>query len=452
MKLLFHLLFFANLIGASLSEAANHYVKAGATGLGNGIDWTNAYIALPANLVRGDTYYISSGNYPSHTFEDPLSGSAIITIKKATSSDHGTETGWQAAYGTGQAVFNSILTFNTGNYIFDGQTRNESNWFDGTAYGFQVYHNNTLDQNIVIGPNGGPAANNITIQYVYINAPYHDLPTTQTIRQCAIDTDTYGGPQHSGLVFRRMYVYGSNNVWFLRSTDGAIVEYSASYGAASNGMNHGEVVNLYYSGVNAIIRYNQFKEEFIGDGGTALVAITDGGDGLQFYGNVADHFQVGDASVGFDGYGKGYTSNHNRVYNNTFANSVGYNAGTAWGGGVDNLVYNNLFINCPIVSFDSLGLGSADDYNGFSDSNARGEMNAVINIPTSVFSNYSGGDYRLASAVGPGYALAAPYNVDMLGVLRGASGMWDLGAFEYGGSAPSPTVILTAPLNLKITP
>ncbi|MGZ3815536.1 MAG: hypothetical protein ACXWRZ_02625 [Bdellovibrio sp.] len=450
MKLFFYLLLFYGLLGASFSKAANHYVRSGATGLGNGNDWTNAYSDLPVNLVRGDTYYIATGNYNEHTFEDPESGSAIITIKKAIPSDHGTDTGWQAIYGTGQAVFNSILTFNTGNYIFDGQIRNELNWFDGSSYGFQVYHNNTLDQNIVIGPNGGPAANNITIQNVYINAPYHNLPTNQTIRQLAIDTDTYGGPQHSRLIFRRMYVYGSNNVWFLRSTDGAIVEYSASYGAASNGMNHGEVVNLYYSGVNAIIRFNQFKEEFIGDGGTALVAITAGGDGLQFYGNVADHFQVGDASVGFDGYGKGYTSNHNRVYNNTFANSVGYNAGTAWGGGVDNLVYNNLFINCPIVSFDSQGLGSADDYNGFSDSDAHGEQNAMINISTSVFKNYSSGDFRLASPVGPGLTLTSPYNFDLSAITRGADGFWDLGAFEYKTNTPSPNPII-APTNLRVT-
>ena len=38
-------------------SAANHYIRAGATGLGLGTDWINAYTAIPATLIRGDTYY-----------------------------------------------------------------------------------------------------------------------------------------------------------------------------------------------------------------------------------------------------------------------------------------------------------------------------------------------------------------------------------------------------------
>jgi len=45
----------------SLLWAANHYVRAGATGAGDGSDWENAYTQLPPNLVRGDTYYIADG-------------------------------------------------------------------------------------------------------------------------------------------------------------------------------------------------------------------------------------------------------------------------------------------------------------------------------------------------------------------------------------------------------
>ncbi len=429
------------LFAAETAIAANHFIRAGAAGNNNGNDWTNAYTSLPSTLVRGDAYYIAGGNYSSYTFDDPVSGSSVITIKKAIASDHGTDTGWQASYGTTQAVFNSILRFNTGNYVFDGQIRNEANWFDGASYGFQVYHNNTELQNIVIGATSSSAASNVTIKNTYINAPYKTVSSTKTIRQYAVDTDTWGGNSpHTGLLFTRMYVRGSNNVWFLRNTNGAIVEYSASEGAKSTGANHGEVVNLYYTGANAIIRYNQWRDEYVGYGGTALVAITDPNNetanGLSFYGNTVWDFEVGDAAIGFNGY----SSNNNKVYNNTFIRGVGYNSGTAWGSGTNNLVYNNLYINCRTVNLDG-----AHDYNGFSDSNARSESHAQINIPTSILTNYSGNDFTLKSGTTAGMALSSPYNFDVKGMTRGTDKVWDRGAFEYGGQA---IAILQPPSNL----
>ncbi|WP_442496783.1 hypothetical protein [Methylobacter sp. sgz302048] len=448
-----------SLFATEAAIAANHYVRAGATGANNGNDWNNAYTSLPSTLTRGDTYYIAGGKYPAYTFDDPESGSSVITIKKAIASDHGTDTGWQATYGSTQAVFDSQIVFNRSNYVFDGQTRNENDWFDGASYGIQVYHSNQLNQNIIIGPNGGPAANNITVKNVYIDAPYKNLPSNQTIRQYAVDTDTYGGPQHTGLVFSRMYVRGSNNVWFLRSTTGAIVEYSASDGVVSNGANHGEIVNLYYSGINAVIRYNKFRNAYLDSGGTAIVAITDGpnpipgaGSGLEFYGNIVYNFQTGDASIGFDGYAKGFKTSNSKVYNNTFIGSIGGNAGTAFGGGANNLVYNNLFINNRGVGFDG-GPGTVNDYNGFSDSNARGQSHAQTNVPTSIFANFNSNDFSLKSPTNAGYSLSSPYNKDLLSNTRGTDGKFDIGAYEFGGSTQSATTgtsTLLPPTNLRV--
>lgn len=422
------------------AQAAIHYVSQGATGSGNGNDWTNAYKSLPSTLVRGDTYYIAAGNYPAYTFDAPVSGSTAITIKKATPSDHGTETGWQSSYGTNQAVFNSVLWFKTGYYTFDGQVRNESDWFDGAAYGFKIDHNNQ-DQNIRIADRDyGKAASGVVIKNTYVNAIVGNLPSN-TIRRYAIDTDTYGGAINTGLVFSKMFINGSNNVWFLRTTEGAVVEYSASSYARNNAANHGEVWNLFYSGNNAVIRYNKVKNAYEDNapvnGGTALVAITQA-DGVQFYGNVAWDFAVGDGVVGFDGY----SSSHNRVYNNTFIRSVGYNAGTAWGTGTDNLTYNNLFINCNSVS-----LAGTHDYNGFSGSNASGESHAQLNIPTSLFTNYSGNDFTLKSDTTTGLNLSSPYNVDLMGNMRGSSGTWSIGAFEF---VSGQLATLQPPSNLRI--
>src|SRR5262245_7797716 len=83
-------------------EAATRYVRAGAAGANTGADWTNAYSVLPATLVRGDVYYLADGSYPGYIFDDASSGTTLITIKKATVNDHGTDTGWLASYGDGQ--------------------------------------------------------------------------------------------------------------------------------------------------------------------------------------------------------------------------------------------------------------------------------------------------------------------------------------------------------------
>ena len=89
----------------SISQAATKYIRAGATGNNSGSDWTNAYTTVPATLVRGDTYYLAAGNYGSYVFDDPASGSTLITLKKAIATDHGTDVGWNSTYGAGQAVF-----------------------------------------------------------------------------------------------------------------------------------------------------------------------------------------------------------------------------------------------------------------------------------------------------------------------------------------------------------
>ena len=136
--LLLTLLLMLLVLGTVSAEAANHYVRAGASG--NGSDWANACAdftgpCAEASLVRGDTYYVADGTYAPRTFSTPASNNLVITIKKATVSNHGTETGWDITYGNGQATFAGQIHFTTSNWVFDGVTRNESDWFDYAAYG-----------------------------------------------------------------------------------------------------------------------------------------------------------------------------------------------------------------------------------------------------------------------------------------------------------------------------
>ncbi|MDP2941521.1 MAG: right-handed parallel beta-helix repeat-containing protein, partial [Candidatus Omnitrophota bacterium] len=91
------------------AQGADHCVRAGAAGSDTGVDWINAYTALPDVLVRGDTYYVAEGDYPQLRIDDDVNGNLWIYIKKATPSAHGPGTGWTDSYGDGQAVFPKIL-------------------------------------------------------------------------------------------------------------------------------------------------------------------------------------------------------------------------------------------------------------------------------------------------------------------------------------------------------
>jgi hypothetical protein len=423
---------------ASSQAQAVFYVRAGAAGASNGSDWNNAFPSLPSVLQRGATYYIADGSYGAYTFGTPESGSTVITIKKATIADHGTDVGWNDSYGDGQAVFSALLHFRTSNWVFDGATRNEANWFDGNSYGFRVNFTD-LNQQIKIGTLGGAPAHNVTLRHVFISAPT-SLPNS-TIRQYAIDTES--ATLTRNIVISRCGVYGGNNTFFIRNTEAPIVEYCAAERQRNNDYNHAETFNLYYNVNNAILRYNQVRD-FCTDGsrGTAVVAITYSG-GLQFYGNVISDFASGDGVVGYDGA----YSHNNRIYNNTFIRGVNGNSGLAFGAGTNNIIRNNLWINCSYIAF--MNGAKNHDYNGFTGSNAYGEPNAQINISTSIFANFNGGDFRLVAPTAAGVSLGAPFNVDLRGTARGADGTWDRGAYEYAANVPpdtnAPSVTLSAP-------
>lgn len=131
------------LIFPSISIAANYHVRSGCIYNGNGMAWVcaegaggvGAYNVLPSILTRGDTYYIADGNYPSYTVDDDVSGTLVITIKKATGIDHGTVTGWDSSYGDGQAFFAAPFNILTSYITFDGVTGLGSNY---GSYGFEV--------------------------------------------------------------------------------------------------------------------------------------------------------------------------------------------------------------------------------------------------------------------------------------------------------------------------
>jgi hypothetical protein len=136
LRLILILLCFASPV---LAQTTN-YVRAGASGANDGSDWANAFTSFPEPLVRGVTYMVADGSHPLPALNTANSGSDRITILKATIANHGTSTGWDNAYGDGQADLGSASA-TRGQYTIDGQTRNATNWNSGYGFKMSQYYN-----------------------------------------------------------------------------------------------------------------------------------------------------------------------------------------------------------------------------------------------------------------------------------------------------------------------
>jgi hypothetical protein len=446
-------------IGTASAQAQTFYVRAGASGSGG--DWANAYSALPATLVRGATYYVAAGTYGGYTFDDPESGSSVITIKKASAADHGTNTGWQAAYAN-QATFNGSFQFQASYITIDGTYRSECTaasqlktttcWRSG--YGFRF----TAPDPFSIGIAFTTSERNITIAYVEAIGSGNPLGSDRGVR-IALGS--------SYITISRSYIHdqGETNIHAFR-TNNLTVEYTwiarnCKYPSHCEGI----VANEGSSGL--IVRYSIFEDL----GSTAHIGTPTGGHpecgGAQqrdwyIYGNI---FTVG-AGTRTSGAGIVSIFDHNMsgdffFHNNTIVGvdsaAVGGTTGPGQGCIAAFTARNNLFVD---VGHD--GLRNISTTASF-----VGTHNGYWNSPNSVSgtNTYSGsgqalGDWRsfdfsltstAASTMPAGFALGSPYNQDMFGNIRGADGKWDRGAIEFGGSGGSPTSgAPTAPSNLRI--
>jgi hypothetical protein len=441
------------------AQGQTNYVNAAASGNGSGVDWHNAYTDLPASLQRGAIYYVAAGNYGSHFFNDAVSGTNLITIKKATVSDYGTATGWLAAY-TNQAVFVAPLKFRTAYYTFNGQVRNENNWFAATNYGFSIV-NATGDYNQAIKVGGMDAngaydcggaagANNVQIYYTAIIAQV--LPSSgAAVRSYQIDLES--ATVTTGFIASHCLVANGNNHFFLRSSSGSIVQYCGSTGALSDTDNHGEVFNLYYNTPNTVICYNIVKNNFSPGygptgyyGGTAVVALVTSTN-CAIYGNVFWNNATTDGVLGWNGVNNAYLAYNISFYNNTIVGgwgNQGVNLPQSSSGQVtdNNVAKNNIWYNAGSFTFESIN----HDYNATSASSAiSGESHSQANLPSSIFVSYSTGNFQLTVDTASGLSLSAPYNSDFSGNIRGASGIWDLGAYQFVGA-----VVLSPPTGLHV--
>ena len=358
-----------------------------------------------SSFVRGTTYVLAPGTYSGKTLNTPASGTQTITIK----SD-----------GTGQALFTGGITFNTSYWVFDGVTgptwsKNVSEYgfaFSGTiANPFAIY-------------NTSIAISDVTIAHVAAVAPSTD--TQKFFVQTNNSTKAV-----SNVTISHSLINGYQNGYWATSAGYTMANWTFEYNAALNGFssaaNHGEWINNNYGlAQNQVTRFNLFEGSSSGCMTGMIVANNNNNIGSKVYGNVFNNVK------GCNGLVTGTSAgqlNNAEVYNNTFVNS---NTGIAAfnGPGTGNVAYNNLFYNN--TNYDGVLL-TANNINTSS-------FTSTNNYTVSVNPFVSSTDFRLkASLAGAvGKSLAAPYNTDVNGNVRGVDGVWDVGAFEYVGTTQQP--------------
>jgi len=415
-----------------------HYIRSGASG--DGSNWTNALNALPADLERGHTYYIADGTYSGYTFNDGLDGTKYITIKKATASDHGNNTGWPIdnSYGDGSATFTGAINFNTGYYIFDGATRG-TDWQSG--YGFVIDRSAGTSGPCIGIPAYGTSTNvqNVSVKYCELigfvtgdtNAPdgFFMNPT---------------GAGNSNISMGYCYIHDVARCPFLgRNASDVTIEYCYIARNESTSPQHAEGISAYNAGSGPTnrwtVRWNIWKDVE----GTGIIVFS--GDSWKVYGNLFFHTTLSSnqgIGQGCVATWTGYSVTNAQVYNNTAVdlrlapdtNTTGiYFSNSSSNTG--NVAYNNIFYNCEDVSLDTYLTHSYNAFSNASSGSLAETGTGQYNLSSSIFTNYANDIFTLASSTDPGMTLSAPYNTDMLGIYRGAGGVWDRGAYEYEGSA-----------------
>ncbi|MCL4874213.1 tandem-95 repeat protein [bacterium] len=401
------------------------YVRADAAGDNSGSDWTNAFSSLPEVLLRGSTYYIASGEYPGYTFDDPMPENPelnFIYIKKAVPEDHGTDTGWEDHLGEGSAVFEATLTFKAGYYEIDGQAGGgPGSWKEG--HGIKVRHSGTSDQIKLIRVT--ERVSNLVFKHVEM---YFNQCET-----CSGQDIFYSLSGGSGWTFRNCYMHHAGRVILLTfsSTSDVLIENSMLERNGVSSTQHSEV--WIARDANNVILRNSVIADFVSTGGIIISR----GENWDIYGNIfiwtenwgrrSMNGAIGSLSSSTDYYARNVN-----VYNNTFVDLAEGGAGKIFPiyNEIGNVkAYNNLWYNSPATSF---GPDVEHNYNWFMNSNEGSIFESAMQAGEGdPFVDYENGDFRLSSGTEPGIALPDMYDTDMAGIVRGADGFWDRGAFEF---------------------
>lgn len=419
-----------------------HYINPGATGTGQGSDWYNAYRVIPDTLIRGDVYYLADGTYSGLILNTQASGILSITLRKATPSDHGTNTGWVDTLGDGQVVFTGTLDFTSPYWIIDGVTGGgaRNNWNENL--GMRIVEKRDAYALIRINYSGN--AHDISISHVDMEGKGSVSSIGGYYSNDGIAI--YNDAGNISLSHAWMHETGRCPVFITRSRN-VLFEHiyvSSYYGSPAV---HSEVMSAGQGPIGDITWRYSLITALRSTGGLMFNNIDQPDSHLYVYGNVFYHPPgvVWDVANGVIG---GWTSTSNSmnnvwVYNNTFVNIDQQSLTTLPLSFSGNRAYNNLFVNSQSPDFSRFG---EHDYNRFvASGSTHAEPNGAVDTRTDVFMDQDHLNFRLKMATEPGKPLDAPFNQDGWDTQRGTDGNWDRGAFEW-----EETPLLEPPSNLRV--
>lgn len=408
------------------SFGATVYCGPSNTGGGTGADFSNLIqFTDGTGFSRANEYVLVDGSYGARTLSEPVSGTTVISIRKASAADSAVA-GYSSTLHDGQASFGTI-TFTTDYWLLDGITRDSADWFDDTAYGISVRGTlfwRNLDAEV--------AGDNVTVRFVEAgNRAY-----TQTFATGDGNEAVYCGGFSAlvqDLIFEDCFFHNGGFAQ-LAGVDG--VEFTRCVFAAGYAKESIRGQNVAKNGIiRWCIFYNASQtnpDDMPPQGSTADIAIWDDGssgltsfDNWEIYGNVIwndkDIAHSGGVIIvgGNGGSWAGSSASNVKIYNNTIVGIQG--AFTAAiiliNGGSGNEVRNTIWYDC------------------FSTPSANPNTSNNSEESSDPFVNYAGGNFHLAAALA-GTSLSSPYNADMDGVTRGSDGVFDRGAFEFDAGVP----------------
>ena len=448
---------------------------------GNGSTWSVALDDLPTNLTRGNTYWIADGNYAWHEFRDTESGETYITIKKATATAHGSATGWDNAFGDGQAIWGTKLldTVNTdyelgpsflrGFYVFDGVVGSGG---DPDDYGFRINATDTTNaysQKLLGLPHVGNAAyqlDHITISHTAIIGQGYETYGEATIGSNAIYSNEADGGESYNITLSNNYLANTTSNIMLRQAFDWVIRDNYFYKNWSSGSAHGQQIST--QSTDRISLYNNiFKDGTIYTIGAHGLMETN--SNWNFYNNL---IIGGTSGVVAAESGRYNCITSSQFHHNTFVDTV-CPAENCIDSGMQTDVnttksyaYNNLFFGvtraaigqycgttptpgCVVHNNNAFLASTGYETTVADEANEQVDTEAT----NAIFTNYATGDYTIAAAdqtaidhiIGKGTTLASPYDIDYAGVTRTAP--FDIGAYDVGGEADT-----TAPVTAEVTP
>jgi len=458
------------LLAGTNAFAANHYIRAGASGANNGSDWSNAWTSISqVSWTRGDVYYVAAGSYGTLHLSTTASGTSTIEIRGAIggAGDHGTSAGWDDSF-QGEALFGGGgSSFSSSYWVINGQAVPGCTYPSNNDACYTIKFQNPASGN---GPASGSAialcnGNSNCTDYLlqYINVLGSNTQGTNFT-----DEGIECIPQCKNTTIDHSYVHQSGcDLFSFNSFDSSplVLQYNwiayndVGLGQISGGPAHCQGIQV--TAATMTIRYNVWQDM------QSSGAITDAAGGnapikeWDIYGNIffwdaAWNAQFsGNGAVGYDDGIVGLFSVSGsggilKIYNNTIAglglaqsqncNGQAYtiNAGMSVVATVTNNIWFNFKSGC---NAGKAGPGTYDYNayyqisNGTKDSGAHSytsNANPFLNPTANTLAGF-----MLAADTQTGVQLASPFNVDLAGTTRGSSGIWDIGAFQVSGTSAS---------------